>query len=112
MSMNPVEEQRSIIDQLHRIVSGSCPADAASASCRFEYLKCEDGSCSVTQVFEYVQHGKSVSAVLDRALRAPVMTLVKDLHAAIEAHTGGDWQAFVLAVNQDHSVTVRFEYPN
>ncbi|MGE6786273.1 hypothetical protein ACQKGL_27495 [Ensifer adhaerens] len=109
--MNPIEEQRKIIDQLYKIVLGSCPENAETASCRFDLQRFEDGSASVGQQFEYRAAGLLVSAALDRALRAPVMGLVKQLHTKMKAHTGGDWQAFTLTINRDGSVTTKFEYP-
>lgn len=110
--MNPIETQRLIINQLYQIVRSSCPAMADSAICRFDYQSFEDGSSSVGQQFEYMQAGISISATLDRKLRSPVMSLVKELHSLMKAHTGGDWQAFTLIVNSDDSVTTRFEYPD
>ena len=109
--MNPIEEQRLIIDQLYRIVVGSCPPNIETAKCRFDYQRFEDGSSSVNQMFEYVEAGNLVSAGLNRNLRAPVMQLVKQLHMQMKAHTGGDWQAFTLLINKDGSVTTKFEYP-
>jgi hypothetical protein len=110
---NPIEEQRLIIDQLYRIVEGSCPSQATSARCRFKYDHgYADGSSSVGQAFYYTTNGESVSAALDRTLRAPVMDLVIQLHAAMKAHTGGDWNAFTLFINEDGSITTKFEYPD
>jgi hypothetical protein len=109
--VNPIEEQRLILDQLYRIVIGSCPQNFETAKCRFGYERFEDGSSSVEQQFDYVTAGNIVSAALDRNLRAPVMSLVKQLHAKMKAHTGGDWQAFTQMINKDGSVTTKFEYP-
>ncbi len=38
------------------------------------------------------------------------MALVKELHAKMKAHSGGDWDAFTLFINADGSVTTKFEY--
>jgi hypothetical protein len=108
---NPIEEQRLIIDRLYRIVKGSCPSEATSARCRFEYDHgYEDGSSSVGEEFWHSSDGKLVSDFLDRELRRPVMALVKELHAKMKAHSGGDWDAFTLFINADGSVTTKFEY--
>ena len=109
--MNPVEEQRQILDQLYRIIRGSCPPDIETAKCRFDYQRFEDGSSSVGEQFDYVEAGNLVSAALNRNLSAPVMQLVKQLHATMKAHTGGDWQAFTLTINKDGSIATKFEYP-
>lgn len=110
---NPIEEQRLIIDKLYRIVKGSCPSEAISARCRFEYDHgYEDGSSSVGEEFWHLSGKIQVSDLLDRDLRRPVMGLVKELHAKMKAHTGGDWDAFTLFINEDGSVTTKFEYPD
>lgn len=110
---NPIEEQRLIIDQLYRIVKGSCPSEATSAWCRFEYDHgYEDGSDSVGETFYYAKNGESVSAALDHALAFPVMDLIPHLHAKMKAHTGGDWHAITVFINEDGTVTTKFEYPD
>jgi len=35
--MNPIEEQRLMLDRLYRIISGSCPQNTETAKCRFDY---------------------------------------------------------------------------
>jgi len=109
--MNPVDAQKKIIDQLYQIVMGSCPTGIKEASCRFDYQRFNDGSASVGQRFEYVSGGKTVSTALDRDLRRHVMDLVKQLHAIMKAHTGGDWNAFTLSIDKDGRVMTKFEYP-
>lgn len=111
--MNPIEEQRQLIDQLYRIVKGSCPNDAELVKCRFDYAHgYSDGSISVGSEFSYYHNGRAHFPALDRDLRRPVRDLVKELHAKMKAHTGGDWDAFTLFINEDGSVTAKFEYPD
>ncbi|MEI8593490.1 hypothetical protein [Photobacterium sp. Hal280] len=86
---NLIEEQRKLIEQLYRIVKGSCPVDATSAKCRFEYDHgYEDGSESVGETFYYTKNGESVSAALRHELAFPVVDLVPQLHAKMKAHAG------------------------
>lgn len=108
---NPIEEQRQVIDQLYRIVKGSCPIDFQHAKCRFVYEKFEDGSSSVEQEFHFTKDNREISEVLDRELRRSVMGLVKDLNFKMKSHTGGDWSAFTLFIKEDGTVTTKFEYP-
>lgn len=108
---NPIEEQRQLIDQLYCIVNGSCPIGFQKAKCRFVYERFEDGSSSVEQEFYFTKNDQETSEVLDRELRRSVMGLVKDLHAKMNAHTGGNWGAFTLFINEDGTVTTKFEYP-
>lgn len=108
---NPIEEQRLIIDQLYHIVKGSCPDNATSARCRFEYDHgYEDGSNSVGEEFWFYVGENANSEYLSAELRRSVLGLVKELHAKMKAHTGGDWDAFTLFINEDGSVTAKFEY--
>ncbi len=110
---NPIEEQRLIIDQLYQVVKGSCPEEANSAHCRFEYDHgYEDESSSVVEEFWHSSGGRAVSDFLSRDLRYPVTRLVRELHAKMKAHTGGDWDAFTLFINEDGTVTTKFEYPD
>lgn len=51
--MNPIDDQKTIIDQLFDVALGSCPEGFERATCTFEYNKFDDGSSSVTQGFEY-----------------------------------------------------------
>lgn len=110
---NPIEEQRQIIDELYWIVKGSCPPNTTSARCRFDYDHgYDDGSYSVGEVFYYTINGQNISAALDHKLTFPITDLVPQLHALMKAHTGGDWKAFTLLINEDGSVTTNFEYPD
>lgn len=110
---NPIEEQRQIIGQLYWIVKSSCPPDATSARCRFEYDHgYDDGSYSVGEAFYYTISDRNVSAASDHKHTLPITDLVPQLHALTKAHTGGDWAAFTLFINEDGSVTTKFEYPD
>ncbi|WP_057463331.1 hypothetical protein [Pseudovibrio sp. POLY-S9] len=110
--MNPIEQQRKVIDQVYHMVSGSCPQEATSANCRFEYLRFDDGSASVEEQFNYVVKDKTISTFLDRRLSEDSMILIKELHSLMKAQTGGDWNAFTLTINEDGSVATKFEYPD
>lgn len=111
--MNPIEEQQQIIDELYRIVQGSCPDGAQSVKCRFDYgHRHSDGSISVGSEFSYLFNGKMNYPALNIYLRRPVKDLIRKLHAKMKAHTGGDWDAFTLFINEDGTVTAKFEYPN
>jgi len=108
---NPIEEHRKIIDQLYQIVVGSCPAGFISAQCRFEYGHGhDDGSISVGSAFSFIKDGQENFPALDRNLRKTVKNLVPDLHSKMLSHTGGDWDAFTIFIDDDGTVTTKFEY--
>ncbi|NRA88809.1 MAG: hypothetical protein HRU28_15800 [Rhizobiales bacterium] len=110
---NPIEEQRLIIDQLYRIVKESCPTKISSAKCRFEYdHDNEDGSVSIGSAFSFVANAEECFPALNREYCGSVSNLIEGLHAKMKSHTGGNWIAFTLFINEDGSVTTKFEYPN
>lgn len=110
---NPIEEQRLLIDQLYRIVRGSCPANINSAKCRFDYDHGHaDGSTSIGTAFSFIKNDEEYYPALDRNLRHPVKEIVPQLHSRMKTHTGGDWSAFTLFINEDGTVTTKFEYPD
>jgi hypothetical protein len=111
-SMNPIEEQRKLIDQLHALVVESIPVGATSADCRFDYFKGPDGAQSVGTELHYELDGNRVSA---RLLRRPEraerpIRLVPQLHALMKAHTGGDWVALRLTITPSGRASAHFEY--
>jgi hypothetical protein len=108
--INPIEGQRQILDKLCLIVKRSCPISFQSARCRFLYEKFDDGSISVEQEFYFTDNNKEQSEFLNRDLRRSVMDLVKDLHAKMKSHTGGDWFAFTTTLNTDGKAKINFEY--
>jgi hypothetical protein len=61
----------------------------------------------VDEQFWYFSDDKRVSARLvdDRAVDS--MFIVSELHAEMKAHTGGDWQAFTLTINEQRYNQVR-----
>lgn len=107
---NPIEEQRQIIDILYRAILVVAPEKFSSAACRFEYEHgFEDGSSSVGSQLTFFDGNEKKYAMLkgDEAF-----DLVPKLHAKMKAHTGGDWDAFTLFINEDGTVTTKFEYPD
>lgn len=108
--MNPIEEQRLLIDQLYRAVIARAPAGFTNAACRFEYDHgYDDGSTSIgSQLTFFIGDERKYALLKNDA----ALDLVPQLHTKMKSHTGGDWDAFMLFINQDGTVTTRFEYPN
>lgn len=107
---NPIEEQRVLIDQLYRAVVARAPDGFTSAACRFDFDHgYEDGSSSVGSQLTFFVGSEKKYALLKNDSASD---LVPELHAKMKAHTGGDWDAFTLFINEDGSVTTKFEYPD
>ncbi|MDO5658506.1 MAG: hypothetical protein Q4G36_09320 [Paracoccus sp. (in: a-proteobacteria)] len=107
---HPIEYQRLLVDQLYQAVIASAPEGFTSAACRFEYDHgYDDGSSRVGSQLTFFVGAERRYALLgdDQAF-----DVVCQLHAAMKAHTGGDWDAFTLLINDDGSVTTKFEYPD
>lgn len=106
---NPIEEQRQIIDVLYRAILVVAPEKFSRAVCRFEYDHgFEDGSSSVGSQLTFFDGDEKKYAVLKGD---DAFDLVPKLHAKMKSHTGGDWDAFTLFINEDGTVTSKFEYP-
>ena len=110
--MNIVIQQQDIITELYHLVRRSAPEKYTEAACRFEYFKENDGSCSVEEKFWYFIAGERVSTFLDDDPEVDIMALIPQLHEIMRNHTGGDWNAFTLTIDQSGKSTTKFEYPD
>ena len=107
-----VDKQQNVLNELYQIVIGSCPDHITSVKCRFDYDHgYEDGSYSVGSAFSFIKDSEEKYSLLDENLNDPVTGLVVELHSLMKSHTGGDWHAFTLLINEDGTVTTKFEYP-
>lgn len=109
--MNPIEQQQKVISELCKLVHASAANGYTEAACRFRYFKEDDGSESVDCEFWYFMGGKRVSAHLayDREVRP--IRLVPRLHEMMRMHTGGNWTAFTLTIDENGKAKAHFEYP-
>lgn len=105
--MNPIDKQVEILNKLISMMMRSPETDYDTLTCRFE-LSIEDDS--VSQEFTYMKNGKSVSALLDDP-DWEAMNWVFRLHKEMKAHTGGEWTAFTLTLEEDGKAKTNFEYP-
>ena len=112
--MNPIEEQRLVIDQLYHLMVESTEAGFDTALCRFEYHVGEDGSRAVDTTFEYELNGSKFSKHLNhrQSKEERPIRLVPKLHQIMKSHTGGDWNAFTLTIDSNGLVKTKFEYPD
>jgi len=112
--MTSLEDERKVIEKIYQLMVESSPANATEIICRFEYYQGEDGSRSVDDGFSYCLHGNRESAWLKykkNKSERPI-TLVSTLHRLMKAHTGGEWDAFVVRIDDDGAVKTKFEYPD
>lgn len=110
--MNIIVKQREYIDQLYWLIRDSIEEEYEKAVCQFSYDHgYEDGSFSTGSQLSYFQNGELITS---NALRYPdrriLRHIIPQLHALMKEHTGGDWHAFTLTINEDGSVTTKFEY--
>ncbi len=110
--MNPIEEQRQLIDKLYQLVRDSVADKYDTATCWFDYQRAEDGSISIGSRLSYESSGNTQYGRLRYPDRQILDDVIPQLHAKMKAHTGGDWQAFTLMINKDGTVTTKFEYPD
>ena len=110
--MNPIEEQRAIIDQVYRLLTGSIDAKFDEAKCEVRYDRFDDGSSSIGSKASYQVADDITHCLLKYPDVSVLDEAVPQLHRLIKRHTGGDWNAFTLSVEQDGRVTTKFEYAN
>ena len=110
--MNHIENQRTLIDQLYHLVLKSIKGDFDTATCWFKYSVSDDRSSSIGSKFSYIKAGKIKYDYLAYPDDDILDEVIPQLHAAMKAHTGGAWEAFTLTINQDGSVSTKFEYPD
>jgi hypothetical protein len=110
--MNGIEEQKEIIERIYWLLRSSISEDSDSAKCEIRYERFEDGSSSIGGKASYTLGEEVTHCLLKYPDRRILDDAVPKLHAAMKAHTGGDWNAFTLFINEDGSVTTRFEYPD
>ena len=109
---NPLQEQQEILEELYHIVMTGCSEKTSSAQCRFEYdYGYDDGSESVNASFSKVEDGIEFYEVLKGDPTLDIIVLIPRLHKLMKAHTGGEWTAFTLFIEEDGSVRTKFEYP-
>lgn len=108
--MNIIEEQRQLIDKLYWLVRASLRDEFDTVSCWFDYKKSQDGSISINSRLSFMHNGNTQYGLLRYPDRQILDDVIPRLHAVMQTHTGGDWQAFMLTVNKDGSVTTKFEY--
>ena len=102
---HPIEEQRQIIELLYEAIISVAPQTFSNAVCRFGYHR-DNGSVDNGLTFFIGDAKKYASLQNDQ-----IFDLVSTLHAKMKAHTGGDWDAFTLLINEDGSVETKFEHP-
>lgn len=110
--MNIMVKQREYIDQLYWLMRDSIEEEYDKAICRFRYDHgYEDGSFSIGTRLSYVQNGQLITSKFLRYPDTRILdNVIPQLHALMKEHTGGDWHAFTLTINEDGSVTTKFEY--
>lgn len=109
--MNPIEEQKRILDQVYWLLKSSVSTDSETATCTIQYDRFEDGSSSIGGKAAYTIDGKVTHCLLKYPDRSILSEAIPKLHSSMKAHTGGDWNALTLTINRDGSVTTKFEYP-
>ena len=108
--MNNIDEQRQLVDKIYWLVRDSLGDEYDTATCRIDYPRFDDGSSSIGTRLSYERKGDTKYGQLRYPDDLILYDVVPQLHAAMKAHTGGDWQAFTLTINKDGSVTTKFEY--
>ncbi|WP_143742210.1 hypothetical protein [Roseateles chitinivorans] len=103
-----IERQVELLNDLVQVMHNCANGDYEEMSCVFRYLNPED-SWSIDTEFSFVRNGEAISAFL-RDPRNRMIHHVRELHALMKSHTGGDWKSFVLQVGPDGKAHTKFSY--
>ncbi|MBL8027130.1 MAG: hypothetical protein JNL74_12000 [Fibrobacteres bacterium] len=80
------------------------------AECTFGYFKFESGNEAFDESILYWVGGEMKSTLTKMQYRDNVRDSVRRLHALMKAHTGGSWGKFLLSIEEDGRVSVKFDY--
>lgn len=103
-----IEQQVESLNKITQVLHDSANGDYEEMGCQFEYFV-DDGDWSVDSEFWFVRAGNRRRAHLNDPT-GNVYRLVHQLHELMKAHTGGDWNQFVLAVDTNGKATSKFRY--
>ncbi|WP_157039494.1 hypothetical protein [Aquincola tertiaricarbonis] len=103
-----VEQQVLVLNQILEMMHRSAGSKYDTMRCEFKY-ETYDGGWSVDLKYSLVRNGVFVSKFLDDP-EDRVPQLVHELHELMEAHTGGRWHGFVLALDENGRANSSFDY--
>ena len=106
--MDPLAYQTEILEKLAQIIHDEADHDYQNIICDFEYNFSEGWSESE---YRYWKNGEEIRKGISVENSCRSGDLLADLHAAMKAHTGGDWKSFTLTLGGDGRAHTKFRYP-
>ena len=108
--MKPIDKQVSLLNDITQIVHDEADQNYEKLECNFKVLGEEDEMTAIVTSF-FMQADMKVNNTISGINLFKIVDLVTDLHKLMKAHTGGEWTAFTLFIEEDGSVRTKFEYP-
>lgn len=102
-----VQRQIEILNEIVNAMHASAKDGYDSMRCEFEY-EAYKGGWNVGAKYVYTHGGKGISEFIVSA--GSVYELVHELHAMMNAETGGDWKTLLIEVGEDGKATTKFTY--
>lgn len=104
-----IEEQTDILSSLLKLMIESIDSEYDSCSCQFEYdYGYEDGSSSTGAELSYI-HNLEIHSIGIKDM-GTIDSLIRELHAIMKRHTGGDWKKFILSLDETEKAHTKFIY--
>lgn len=75
----------------------------------FEYKFNKIGNWSVISAY-YIKDNKKLPPIKDNIYENRIEKLCEELHELMQNQTGGDWQKFILKINEKKEVETEFSY--
>ena len=106
--MDPLSYQTELLEKFAQIVHDEAGQEYEKIVCDFEYNANEGWSESE---YRFWKNGIEVRKGISVENSCRSADLLADLHAAMKAHTGGDWKSFTLTLGSDGRAQTKFHYP-
>jgi Protein of unknown function, DUF600 len=106
--VNPFERQTEILNHLVQIMHDESDKNYEKSTCYFELNIIEGWS---ETRFSFTQRGLEISRPISEEFTWEIHSLLEELHAAMKAHTGGEWKSFTLTLDKGGKAHTKFYYP-
>ncbi len=108
--MNQIDGQREALDKIYDLLLCSVDDDFVTAECVIAYRRFDGGGAAIQSNASFFANGETKHVLLKYPDRQILDEVVPKLHSMMKDHTGGEWTGLKLKINQDGTVTTKFDY--
>jgi hypothetical protein len=104
--VNPIAEQQALLQEVAEVISEEADPGYASIRCTFGVYP-----TSFRTAFSFVDNdGDVVSRGMSRDGKDRAKIALRQLQAAMKAHTGGEWNELLATIDEAGEFTARFSH--